>query len=150
MNITVNTDFAPLPFPAAPPHAPFAPLLAHLDCGSNIHGSLSQYFYACTDNDFDQARLVLWSGSTGSQEDDDIGRLTPCAWIDFAEQDADTQPESWSQPSILSELLATALANWIALDWVTRDAHLASSDILSRAELDSCWNHALEQARTLS
>lgn len=133
------------PFFAAPPHAGFAPVLSHIKRGENFHGSLHEYFYACTDNDSDPSRIVLWLGDTGSQQDDNIGRLTPVAWIDLADQDKQEDEDTWSflyHPPLLAALLTATLAEWIKAEWLGPDDRPEAGDVLDQLTVSTCWDNA--------
>jgi hypothetical protein len=142
VKIFVSDLFDPPPFFAQPPHAGFVPVLAHIDRGYNYHGSLNQTKYACTDTNYDPGRIVLWSGDTGSQIDDDIGRLTAIAWIVFEDQDEQEDEDAWRDPyhpPLLAAMLTAVLSEWIRAGWLSTDNTLDDSDILDEAALDECW-----------
>jgi hypothetical protein len=156
VRVFVNMKMDPPPFFAGPPHASCAPVLAYLDRGSNDHGSLNQTLYACTDIDWDPTRIVLWSGDTGSQSDDDIGRLTAIAWIVFEDQDEQEDQDAWSfksHPPLLAAMLTAVLSEWIRAEWIRTDATLDASDILDNSDIldqaavDECWATANNLAK---
>lgn len=152
--VRVNLALDAPSFFASPPHAGFAPVLAYLDRGENAHGSLREHLYACTDTDWDPTRIVLWAGDTGSQQEDGIGRLTPAAWIDVAEQPEQETDDPWSDPwanlynpPILAALLTAMLAEWMRAEWLEPKYCLEAGDVLDQATLDKCWTEAIELAR---
>lgn len=150
VKVFVNTETVPTPYTAAPPHAGYAPILAHIDRGSNFHGSLCETLYACTDDDHDPRLIVLWLGDTGSQQDDDIGRLTPIAWIDMADQDEQEDEEAFSSmyhPPLLAAMLTAMLSEWLSAGWLDAEDSLEEGDVLDQATLEKCWSTAQTLAK---
>lgn len=149
-SVFVNIEIEPLPFLAAPPHAGYAPVLAHLNRGMNYHGSLHETLYACTDNDAFASRIVLWLGDTGSQQEDDIGRLIPVAWIDISDQEEQADEDTWSfiyHPPLLGALLTAMLAQWIQAGWLEPEPCIEAGDVLDQAMCDECWSTARKIAQ---
>lgn len=149
VRVRICVDLQPLPFPANPPHSMYTPCLAVLGSGTNSHGSLNTHYYACTDSDSDPSRLILWAGTTGSQEEDSIGRLVPAAWIDFEDQASEWDIHSWYDTSLQSALLSTALASWLVKEWVDYSGELKNSDVLTDVQLSSCWDEAVRLSHEL-
>lgn len=152
VKVYVDQDFKGTPFFSSPPHAGFAPVLAYLDRGENYHGSLRERLYACTDKAWDVCRIVLWVGDNGSQNDDDIGRLTPIAWIDLEEQEEQEDEDAWQfpdHPPLLAAMLTAMLAHWIKAGWLGTTELLEAGDVLDQDTLDRCWENAHKLASTL-
>lgn len=74
-----------VPFAASPPHTLRERMVACLDRGENVHGDLFEEFYVLTDDGYEPARYVLWSGASGSQCDDNRARLEPVAYLEIGE-----------------------------------------------------------------
>lgn len=149
--VCVDKDFKGTPFFCLPPHAGYAPVLAYLDRGENFHGSLRDTLYACTDKHWDVCRIVLWIGDNGSQNDDDIGRLTPVAWVELQDQEEQRDEDAWQfpyHPPLLAAILTAMLAVWIKAGWLGTSERLEEGDVLDQSELDNCWAHAHKLAGT--
>lgn len=82
-----------------PPHTITIPRLAYIDMGENFHGDMREDFYLVTNASDEPTYLVLWLGSTGSQDDDSVGRLYPVAWHEF----------EYDENGLLEKVLAEAL-----------------------------------------
>ena len=67
-------------FPCIPPHTGYAQQIASIDRGNNMHGSLNQNFYFCTNVSDQPDYFVIWQGDDGSQIDDGQARIYPGAF----------------------------------------------------------------------
>lgn len=151
VKVFVDKVFRGTPFFCEPPHAGFAPVLAYLDRGKNFHGSLREYLYACTDIHYDATKIVLWLGDSGSQNDDNVGRLTPVAWVDLENQDDQADEDAWQfpdHPPLLAAILSAMLSTWIQSGWLGTDESLDPGEVLDQAAVDECWAKAHDIAKT--
>jgi len=106
--------------------------LARISEDFNVHGSISFDYFACTDDAYDQSRLVLWVGGSGAQEDDGIARLEPISWIEDIDQlDDDGSYVPFDDPEILAALLMVTLSEWFNADWLDPEEKLLEAgDVL--------------------
>ena len=89
-------------FPCIPPHTGYAQQIASIDRGSNMHGSLIQDFFFCTNASDDPDYFVLWLGEGSDQVDDGQARIYPGAFTD-------TSPFYDDNGVVQSSLAAAAL-----------------------------------------
>jgi hypothetical protein len=71
-------------FPCVPPDTGNSEQIAGIDRGENMHGTLFQDFYFCTNESDDPSHYVLWLGEGGDQFDDGQARIYPGAFTDIS------------------------------------------------------------------
>ena len=95
--IDVEPPWTP-PFPCQPPHTARDQMVAWLDRGENMHGSLAEDFYVVLDQPQDPSNFILWLGDNGSQNDDDRPRLAAVAYTprsDYLSEFEDDRATDW-------------------------------------------------------
>jgi len=132
---------------ALPPNTRHVSPAITVDRGYNFHGELVDEYYCLSANSWDDPLpYVMWLGYSGCQENDDVSRCIPVAFID--EFDGQEEPERADAVRVFTESMFYAWIVQCSLWTHNLDCSIAVADDLEQDRMERVFEAAVRAGGT--